>query len=872
MPINLGGLQDLTDKQVDMAFARNPMNNNEMNLDSMERKRRSQGILSTDAYETEQQKQQNVQTQQATGAAAIAATPFQGLQKNLGSFADRLGAAVAEITQQGGAGGLAVAQQGAYAPTWTGDGYVAAAGVPGITAGADALAGQKAEQIGELQGLVSPYMEGGEFKRFEDVLTNFADTNGDGILDAQERENLNRSFNIVNQIRRMRELPAGPEREALLMQLQSQDRDGLVSGILGAMDDYDALIGESRQGSIVGAGSKEYSVSDLLEMGTDDIAKEIENAALGKDSLFGGQYALNLKRTVDESAANYRAASREDALALNQIQDVAEEWLQEYKDQFEGQRENINKMFMNSVAGIVKDLDKIAETEGNPEWVSRAKQWFLDMAGEKGDFAEALFDMVTSEEGIDPQVRAIFENYLDKTLGGGEGQGTLLRAMRTLSEKGVLELPDEKGIVKRVPLTTNDKMSIAQIATDPELDSQEKQEKIRAIIEIRNSSFFKGLQENQEHIAGLIEGGDLEEASNLFRSSMVNSLQTFRDSFTSSLYETINQGENVPELIANAANEYKETITQSAEMANKRLAKIEADARRDIQEVNALRNQVGKQINLGITQVKSNFMNAVNEGIPYYMPSITKYAQFFNLPTDEGTLQKYAQAYSYLRTLRQLKQTGDYLYTSASGNLKNLDPYIENPTLLFKLEPANLQALISSSNRLDFAGRFEQSESYKSLKNSMDILQRASHSASQAIRDIGQSRLEIANNVEMANKNFATIGKNAARAIFEAAKNGQIVDLGNTLGVTDPSQIAARIKWIENTMSPDSVSVDIGAGMPTYGGGEDRTALQGIDAAIAQEQAAREAAIRKEGLPDLPNEIGSALGKWLGNTFNPAKW
>ncbi len=881
----MGGLSDLTKKQVDMSFARSPLNNQEINLSSMERKKNKSGVL-TDAEAAKEEKVGSRQQQGATGATAAGVTPMQGMAGNLGSFSTAIAAEVNQFLTGGGAADISAQMAGGFASVYnekTGK-WEAGTGDQTMQVGAGQLAGVKSEQLGGIKEQLSPYMVDGRFKNFEDVVEKFGDTNKDGVISPEEQAEINRAFNIINQIRRMRILQtkgmdARPEREALMMQLQSQDRDGLVSGIMEAMNTYESLIGEGKGFTISGAGSKEFSVGDVLAMGTEDLAKEIEAAAFGKDSLFSGQMAADLKGRVDKSQESYRLAGKEQERVQNEIKRVADEWLTGYEDKLEESRAKINETFLGAVQGIVADLDAMAAAEGNPEWVQRAKQWFIDTSkgneDDETDFASVMLDMVNGKYGLQPEVRAIFEKYLDQTLGGGEGQAALARSLNSLATKGYLETMDESGEMVRVPLTVDDKLYISSIMADPNIVSMEKKAKIEQLIEIRSRSFGADLSQNTKLVTGLISSGELKTATELFRTSLVNSIKTYEDSFTDMMYEKAKSegAENISANMAQSSQEFINTVNTQAETARKELAKKSADVERDTIEITNLIQAVGGQVAKGAEIIKNNYVNAIQGSIPQYTDAVNRYLAATGQPTDPATAARYAEIYAYLRTMYNLKRHG----AGPAGNLyhqtfnyfdklpvtgKYFEDLVMNPTKIFGLSSEALDGLKNSMYVQDYAQSFQQTEQYNSLVDLNGRLNTNLDAANKARVDVASANGLIDSLVNSASKDVATFSRDAADQMFELAKRGQVMDLGDKSGVTagNIDQTHGNILWVEDTHGARDVTGVEGVG-DGYAPIDDRV---GIDE-IMKEVAPAEQKTRKAAAVTFHSEVAKDLARDMSN-------
>lgn len=189
--LNVGGLSDLSPKQADMALARSPLNDQDLNLRSMKKKQEPAGVLTPETARREQQQQAGVQTQQGvTGQTAAATTPYQGIGSELGSFADRINAMTAEFLQSGVSDISAQMVEG-FGPQYGEEGWEPGPMDQPLALDASQAAEAKQRRLEELRSELSPYMVDGRFAQFDDVLEEFGDTDGDGVISPEEQASIN---------------------------------------------------------------------------------------------------------------------------------------------------------------------------------------------------------------------------------------------------------------------------------------------------------------------------------------------------------------------------------------------------------------------------------------------------------------------------------------------------------------------------------------------------------------------------------------------------------------------------------------------------------------------------------------------------------
>lgn len=800
---SLGGLSGLTRKAREMSYARNPLNNNELNLDSMERK---QGVVaqSEQAKVTQQTTGRGDAARQQRSAQDYQQQQTQQLQGAMGTLGLQLQAAINDFTSGQGASTASATMGEAAAPHLDDKGnWVMPTSGEQVSAGlTDVLAEKQAQQqvlrskAGEL------FDSSGQPKDFEDVLAKFADQNGDGVIDANEEAFLQKSFGIVNAIRRLQEVnPSSPEADALRMQLSLEDRDGMVSGLMAAMERYDRVTGLK----VSGADAEEYKLRDLLSMGEDELKAELERAVEGSSGLFGGDFEVSLGRQVDESARQYRSAAKEDVAVMNEMTDEAEAWLGEYEGAFEAQRGKLNTMFAGAAEGIVADLDAMKERLSKPQtirgptgirvqlpaqdtaWIDRAKQWFVDMQESvkngSTDFATVVQQMLSSTSGIAPEARAMLEKWVGQTIGEDAVQkGKIADLVKRISETGMLV--DEDGNPK--PVTSGQKMQIAHIMADETMTSAQKSEAIQAVVEQASGKLGADLKSDSKYISELIEDGDMTSALDSFRKAMVGSLRDFQGSLIDQFKkEATGRGvapEDLKGSIKIAVDEKIKNVTLAADAALKATKGVLETADRDMKETNAMLVDARKMVQRGAALVKENLQKALDANVERYAGQMEEVLKGYpGAPV--GDIKSKARAYGFLQMLRG--KTGP-LYAQVKAQHPSIDKYIDNPNLALGLSAADMQSvsvLNQWANTVNTSAIFTKSETGMSLLDPstgyISRLTKANAAASKAQRDAQSLWGKIDGEKNVAISKLNKTMNVSPTDLFNAAKSGQAVDFEN---------------------------------------------------------------------------------------------
>lgn len=821
-----GGLASLTRKSRDMAYARNPQNNNEMNLDSMERKA---GVVPQPALsETKEQvegvkakaRQQTVETQMAPQVAQ--------LQGKLGSFATALQAEVNRFLDGETVATANASLSGGAAPVWdakTGQWVAPAAGAQVNASLSDVLSEKQAQQAALKAQAGDLFDERGRAKSFEDVLARFADQDGDGQISQEEQQFLNESFGIVNALRRLQTLSkTSPEYGALQMQLMAKDKDGLVSGLMDAMEKYDETAGLK----VSGAEAEEYELQDLLTMGSEELLSQLDKAVKGSTGLFGGDFQAALRREVDNSQRQYSAAAREDAQVLNAAADEAEAWLEEYESQFEARRGELNSLFLQSAKDVVSNLEALkaqeAEAGRDTKWVDEAQRWFVDLqngvATGSRDFAQVLQDMMASEGGMAPEARALLKRWVGQTLGEETvAKGEIARALQKIAETGYLHVTDEAGNVVRRPLTADQQMRLAHVLDDRTLSGGQKAAAIQGIIEEASGSMGQDLKQDAKYVADLIKDGQLATALDSFETALTASLTSFRDSVARDFYGKVvaagvDPATMGPDAMQGAMQQRADTqmksITSAYQAAQKQAQGMLDTAQRDWEETNTLLKDLDGIQQAGYENTRKNIDAALASAAESYKGRIA--ATLATYPDVEpGDVDRKAKAYAFLQLMKRSRGTSP-IYAETAKLFPNLDQYLANPRFILGMTPEDMQKIAvveQMAAAIPYDKIFEGTLPALALKDKAVRLIQAQRAAYDGGVKAQRLLTQMGAVYAQAGQEVASVAKLTPRELFELAKQGQAGHLAATAGidgyVPQFGKLQGEADFIEDASNLDAV-------------------------------------------------------------------
>jgi hypothetical protein len=619
------GLSGQTAKASQMARAFSPANNNRQNMqEDLSIKPEKSGVVKAEESKQTQESATGVQApaqQNRTVQSAAGMPEVQSMLGNLGIFNINLTAGVNRFVNS--------------APASTANAQLVSGGTPvfnqatgqwelpqdaKVQGQTDSLVQEKLNQQKELAALTGDmFDEAGRPKTFEQVLKKFGDKNGDGIIDAQEQQWLNEAFGIVNAIRRMKQAsPYSAEFQALQQQLSALDRNGIASGLMEALDQYEQIVGKK----VAGSDAESYYLSNLLTMGKDELTSEVQKALTQSSGLFGGDYETYLGRELDKSAQEYQQAASEDAGVMQVIKDVADSWMKEYQKEFTAAKDTLNTMFKSSSSALIADLDKLA-AEGN-KGIQQAKEWFVDTQtlvqnGSK-DFGEVIFQALV-DSPLGSESKKILKKWLGSTIGQDIAEkGVLASLLDKLATTGYFWTEDANGTMSQVYLTAQQKMDIVRLVNDPNMSDRDKVNKIQSFVEAQSKGMSGRLEQDLGTVVGPIKSGQLSGALGNFRRAMASSMAGFEDSLVQEGYgQTVDaMGRQSDPVMMQASVEqkaqgYLDGLTKAMTVADDEVNKLTARIDQDKAALAANKQRAEVLSSTGVTSVNTNYKTAFND-------------------------------------------------------------------------------------------------------------------------------------------------------------------------------------------------------------------------------------------------------------------
>jgi hypothetical protein len=589
------GLSGQTAKQSEMSRAFSPSNNNRQNMqEEITIRPEKSGVVKAEESKQTQESvtgvpspaQQNRTVQSAAGMPEV-----QAMLGNLGIFNIGLTAGVnrfvnsapfssanAQLTK----GGTPVFNQA------TGQWELPEA--TEVQAQTSGLVGEKLGQQEELRQMAGDmFNEDGTAKTFEQVLKKFGDRNGDGVIDAQEQQWLNESFGIVNGIRRLQnENPYSAQAQALRAELAAKDRNGMVSGLMQALEEYDRIVNKR----VTGAEAEAYYLKDLLTMGQDKIEAEVQKALTASSGLFGSDYETYLTRELDKSAQEYQDAAKEDATVMQVIKDVADAWLRMYEGEFRKAKDTLNTMFKGASDGLIANLEELKKT-GN-KGIDQAKEWFVDTqtlvnTGNK-DFGEIIFQALV-DSPLGAESKRIIKKWLGETIGKDVAEKGILSALlEKIGTTGYFWTEDANGNQVQVYLNAQQKMDVVRIINDKNLTDQQKVDEIEGFVNAMSKGMGTRLEQDLSTVVTPIKSGRLATALTNWNSAMTESFAGFDDSLVQAGYGSTVQAmgrNNSPQVMQAAIEQHAQKkldeITAALTEIHKTIGELETKVAGDRQ-------------------------------------------------------------------------------------------------------------------------------------------------------------------------------------------------------------------------------------------------------------------------------------------------
>jgi len=187
------------------------------------------------------------------------------------------------------------------------------------------------------------------------------------------------------------------EARALRHSIMLEDDQGLVQLIYDANKEYKKnVLGEKGEGlTWSGDGFTEFSAKDFVSLSADELAKEIQNTAVGALGIFSGDYAVNLKRQLDEMRNEYLKSGQEEVKRNQEFTRLAEDYLENWGDTMGGEATAIQKDFSDAIDDLEKRIlayNGVSPGTGGAITLPNGTQYNVGREGERGSVARAYLE------------------------------------------------------------------------------------------------------------------------------------------------------------------------------------------------------------------------------------------------------------------------------------------------------------------------------------------------------------------------------------------------------------------------------------------------------------------------------------------------
>lgn len=337
-------------------------------------------------------------------------------------------------------------------------------------------------------------------------------------------------------------LGSSAEARSIRQSIALEDNQGLVRELWDARSKYKEVVyGEKGKGlTWSGDGFEEFSALDLEALDKATLKEQLKNAMVGQSGLFAGDFAVNLKRQLDEMTEEYKKSSQEELKRQQDFQKFAQEYLDDWSKKMARERAAIQKDFSDAVIQLEEKLNQLSgmdtgsiETAGsryapngidlyawrtatrnvgrNAEKGELAKAYLAALGD--GDFKEGMMKMLNDpNSGLQVRQRAIFREFLGHDQ-KEQREGQYAQWMSQLANGQPLEY---KG--RKVQLSADDKENLIRaVYTNDQ----------KAIEEI----FENNMRRINVDLDGLLEQSkkspNLKNALEAWKTSITDSMKTF---------------------------------------------------------------------------------------------------------------------------------------------------------------------------------------------------------------------------------------------------------------------------------------------------------------------------------------------------------
>lgn len=677
-PVGEAGADGLTNKQLDMSTARNPMNFNQQNV--AEPQGEKPPLPQQENKEKAQAAQQNVtEMKKKLGGAAY---KIQGLvNKFLTQGTEQVRTKMTQPTYKLGADGK----------------YT----VSNLTPDEMDLSAVTAEKMAEIENIkreAAPFYEKDPTGKWQkkSLSSTVRDLNHYETLDSTGKEKVDELIGLASMINEYETKGQGDSAEALALrqQLQDMDRTGAVSGMYSAIEEYRKFAGETPEDEGMSwygdEGSEGTSLLDIMNMDNEKVASEIKKAVVASSGLFGGDYELGLKRALDTESAEAQAAQKEEVDFRNQLMDASKVYIGDFQKKFSDNATNIKSAFDTSAPSIIAELKK----DGSPNGQA-ALEFFTQLHSSSPENFSQLINTLLYDpaSGLQRSQRKVLQEYIGN-ITGDKGGGELGEWLNDLGTLGYITVDDPKnpGQEKNIELNAEEKYNVLTSM------KSNKPEEVKKIFE---NALLRNEINLNEILSQTLPKGDVKGAVNAFSKSISDSLKTFVGSKTE---DAVRKTLNIDDATWNGySREQKSTIIADALRQNPKMLmmEVEGTAKRQLDnfkkstaEVTAnidtfLKDVDNKKVKIqaaidsataqktkAVTTLQGYLSNTFQKG--FSQQNFDKYMTFFNKNSEYYTML--GRNYLDLRSAAWDLVTRDTLISIKNSNPELWDA-IKNPVI-----------------------------------------------------------------------------------------------------------------------------------------------------------------------------------------------
>lgn len=645
----------LTAKQQDMSTARNPMNFNQQNV-----------VTPTGEKAPPLPQQQDIQKQQAAQANV------QEMQKKLGNATYSVQGLVNKFLTQG----TEQVKLAGATPQYKFNQATGQNEVSNITpseADVSSVVAEKMGQIEEIKQAAAPYYskdtKTGKWEK-KSLPTTLRELNHYDSLDSTGKAQVDQLIGLASMINEYESRGQGGSAEAVALQqqLQQLDKNGIVSGMYKAIDDYNKFAGKAPSDKGMtwygDTGSEGLSLQDILNMDQTKVESEIKNAIASSQGIFGGDYELGLKRQLDTESAEAKAGQQQELEYRNQLNSAAKTYFGDIQAEITKNATAIQDAFKQAAPTIISGLKADTSSSGRA-----ALEFFTQLSdADPTEFSDLINSLLYDpSSGLQRSQRAAIEEYIGSIVPGVTSKGGKIGSwLNELSTQGYVDVDGTK-----VELNAEEKYNVLNML---------KNNNTEGIKNIFENAFMRANISFDDALKKMSDTKNAPAAIAGFADSMVKSLSTFALSKTA---DAVRKSLNISDLDwNNISQEERNTVIADRLKQNPKL--------------------LMESVQATATQQLTNFKTqtaALKENLNNYVANIDKKKELITGAINNAMAQKNQVTQTLQGYLTDIFSRG-----YSSDNVKKYNDYFQKNADYFKAmgkSPADLQTAATALSARD---------------------------------------------------------------------------------------------------------------------------------------------------------------------------